>query len=159
MICTTSLLFKTSWTHGSLEKIKVRISFSSWASLTLLNFHQYANVSWMKIAFLNAVIIIFCLIYLLNICHSNQNPPVSPLEKSVSIVSLATYMWPYFNARWCSHMKTIRTFFFSVTMVWPLSWRLDLVTNTKCKVYLSLSCPQPKFNWVSKVWEIVWESQ
>ena len=48
------------------------------------------STEW-EFAFLNTVIIIFCLIYSLNIPHSNQNPSSFPVEGSVSISSKFTF--------------------------------------------------------------------
>ena len=48
------------------------------------------STEW-ELAFLNTVIIIFSLIYSLNIPHSNQNPSFFPVEGSVSISSKFTF--------------------------------------------------------------------
>ena len=63
-------------------------------------------------AFLNTAIVIFCLIYSLNIPHNNQNTLFFSVQDSV--LSLKNFYFgdisPYRNDR--SHMKIILTFLF-----------------------------------------------
>ena len=83
----------STWIYGafnSLGKIKVWISFSPWSCFTFLIFHQSANINRMRICFFNTAIIIFCLIYSLNIPHSNQNSSFFPVE-GLSISSKMTF--------------------------------------------------------------------
>ena len=96
IICTTSLLIKTPWVIRRLDH--------SWKQcflliyFKLLFFPQNAISNWMRIYFFNTAIIIFCLIYWLNISDSKQNLSISSLEGSVSLFFLHfRNIFPYCN--------------------------------------------------------------
>ena len=71
---------------GNLGKIKVWNSFSPSIFFYIIDLFTNLQITteW-ECAFLNTAIIIFCLIYSLNVPHSNQNPSFFPFERSVSI--------------------------------------------------------------------------
>ena len=95
-----SFFLKPNEQPGSLEEIKVWISFLDLFLLDWFFINLQMSTSW-KLAFLNSAMIIFCLIYSLNIPHSNQN-----LDSFFSLEShLANFCeW------WGSHKKIILTF-------------------------------------------------
>ena len=70
-------------TRQRLEKIKLWIRFSPWIFFYIIDFliNLQITTEW-ECAFLNTVILIFCLIYSLNTPYSNQNPSFCPVEHS-----------------------------------------------------------------------------
>ena len=140
---------------GSLGKIKVWISFPPWSFLHYWFFMNLQLLTEWKFAFLNTAIIIFCLIYSLNIPHSNQNPS----SFSWFVSSLACYLYSYISANdeGATHTNIILTFL----SVWfyychgKADLCLVLMTNTKYIVCLSFPGSQAKPNWVSKVYQLL----
>ena len=94
--------------------------------LHYLTFYQSANDNWIKFIFLNAAIIIFCLVYSLNIPHSTQNPWFFPLEITLTIhffkihISATFHIWHFISGS-DNFEKIILSFYF----VW---WQ-------KCKLH------------------------
>ena len=110
-------------------------------------------------AFLNIAIIIFCLIYSLNIPHSNQNLSffINWTEVSVSIINLFS-TFRRLVGQWHEN-----NFYISFRVTLPLSREIDLCLdlriNTKYVVCLSFPGSQAKSSWVSKVYLLLWKSQ
>ena len=132
---------------GNLGKIKVWNSFSPSIFFYIIDLFTNLQITteW-ECAFLNTAIIIFRLIYSLNIPHSNQNPSFVPVERSVSILSKFTFRQHF----------TI-SLSFEVTRKFNISFRviLSIVTgdgNIKFIVCLLFPGSQTKFSWVSQVY-------
>ena len=96
MICTTkhSFLLKPH-KHYAASLVKnqslnqffyLHLLLHYWLLYQSFNHHENENF-----LFLNTVIIIFCLIFSLNIPHSNQNPSFFYVERSLSISSKFTF--------------------------------------------------------------------
>ena len=114
--------------------MKVWISFSPGIFFTNL----LMTTEW-AFAFLNIVIIVFCLIYSLNIPHSNQNLPFFPFGGS---------------QRNYNHRKTILTFLF--VRFYHCHARHKITCYI---VWIPFPGPQSKLSWVSQVYELLWECQ
>ena len=97
------LFVKTSYTLGSLGKIKVWISFSPWIFFYIIDFfYQSPNDNWMRIWFFNIAIIIFYLMYSLNVPHSTQNTKFVSVDYLVSISSKFISWWYFTLPCWYS---------------------------------------------------------
>ena len=83
----------------------------------LLFINLKMSTEW-SFTFLNTAIIVFCLIYFLDIAYSNQNPSFFFLWKSHYHSLLYIFCTP--NALWGRHTKKNLTFLFSwLRLVWP----------------------------------------
>ena len=107
------ILIETSTALGSFGKIwniwKVWI-FLLGSSFTLLIFwSMWKMTNKLEFALLNTAIIIFCLIYSLNIPLSNQNLVFLPVERSISISSKFTF-WRHFAISFAKIVITRKCF-------------------------------------------------
>ena len=114
------ILIETSTALGSFGKIwniwKVWI-FLLGSSFTLLIFwSMWKMTNKLEFALLNTAIIIFCLIYSLNIPLSNQNLVFLPVERSISISSKFTF-WRHFAISFAKIVIT-RKWFWRFFFLW-----------------------------------------
>ena len=126
---TIFLLLKTSWASWELRKNQ---SFSPWSFLHDWFFINLQMLTERKFAFLNTAIMIFCLIYSLDIPHINQNPSSFSWFFS-SLASLA----PFRRMVRQSHENKF-DIYFRVILLLPRETDLYLVlmTNNICKFKL-----------------------
>ena len=128
---------------------KVWICFSPRVFFYITDFFINLQITaeW-ECAFFNTAITIFYLICSLNIPHSNQNPSLVPVERSVSIYS-KFILWQHFNI---SFMMTIVTQKYFLHF---FSCNFTIVTgngNENYIVCLSFPGSQLKLNWESQVY-------
>ena len=133
MISTTFFLLKNSWATWQLKKIVCK---------------KFEPV--FLFAFLNTPLIIFCLIYSLNIPHSNENPSFfSWLNWSFSINQPLLYISAIGEVNTKIILIFLSVWFTIVTGDGIMS---GFVINTKYIVCLSFPGSQAKSNWVFRVY-------
>ena len=149
LICTRQvgkILIIESWRQ--IRK-KFESVFLLGSSFTLLIFLSICKSQLNEnVLFFNTAITIFYLICSLNIPHSNQNPSLVPVERSVSIYS-KFILWQHFNI---SFMMTIVT---QKYFLYFFSCNFTIVTgngNANYIVCLSFPVSQLKLNWESQVY-------
>ena len=105
------------------------------------------STEW-KFAFPNTATIIFCLIYSLNIPHSNQNPSsFSRFPSSLTISSIYLAIYISANCEGYSHENNFGISFRVILLLPPeTDLCLVLMTNTKYIVCLSFPGSQAKPN-------------
>ena len=108
-------------------------------------------------AFLNTVIKILCLIYSLNVPYGNRNSTFFCWKHSINLFKIdisATFHHTLVSMFFCSDI--------SFRVILPLSREtivMVLMADTKYIVCLLFPGSQPKFDWVSKDFLLLWESQ
>ena len=110
-----------------------------------------------RFAFLNTVIKTLCLIYSLNVPYGNRNSTFFCWKHSINLFKIdisATFHHTLVSMFFCSDI--------SFRVILPLSREtivMVLIADTKYIVCLLFPGSQPKFDWVSKDFLLLWESQ